>query len=309
METETKAVFPQKDIFYLLNKYSDIVSRIDAEILLSHIFRCARTGLYTTSHNADRGIEKLYDSFIKRRLSGEPIQYITGTVEFMGLAFAVNRRVFIPRPETEILANEVLLSTQPRAKGGRLRILDLCTGCGNIAISLARLIPDTEIVAMDISGPALEVAQKNSILHGVDKYITFLKGDAFQVLPGSRYQTPKSKDKSLGQGLLFDKKAKFDIIVCNPPYIKSLEIGFLQKEVRLEPEAALDGGPDGLEFYRLIADVSPDYLKERGSLFLEIGFGQAQHVVDIFNSRNLFEIHKVKKDFTEIDRVAWIDLL
>jgi release factor glutamine methyltransferase len=134
----------------------------------------------------------------------------------------------------------------------------------------------------------LEVAYKNSVIHKTDDRVRFYKGDLFAALP-------------------LDKRYKFDIIVCNPPYIKGCEIEGLQKELDSEPRIALDGGPTGLEFYRRIKTLCPDYLKKDGSLFLEIGYGQIEAIKEIFAS-GLYKIRKVKKDFRGIDRVIWISL-
>ena len=214
----------------------------------------------------------------------EPLQYIAGRETFMGLDFIVNKDVLIPRPETEILVNEVF-----RHAGHGIKILDLCTGSGNIAISLAKMIEGAQIIATDISVSALDTARKNASIHGVDKQIEFYQGDLFQALP-------------------VDKRYKFDIIVCNPPYVKRADIDFLQEEVRCEPHHALDGGIDGLDFYRRLAEAAQDFLAPGGSLFLEMGFDQAQDVANIFNSKRAFKIKKIKEDLAGIDRVVWISL-
>lgn len=214
----------------------------------------------------------------------EPLQYIAGREQFMGLDFIVNKDVLIPRPETEILVNEVF-----RHAGHGIKILDLCTGSGNIAISLAKMIEGAQIIATDISVSALDTARKNASIHGVDKQIEFYQGDLFQALP-------------------VDKRYKFDIIVCNPPYVKRADIDFLQEEVRCEPHHALDGGIDGLDFYRRLAEAAQDFLAPGGSLFLEMGFDQAQDVANIFNSKRAFKIKKIKEDLAGIDRVVWISL-
>ncbi|NQT75886.1 MAG: peptide chain release factor N(5)-glutamine methyltransferase [Candidatus Omnitrophica bacterium] len=221
----------------------------------------------------------------------EPLQYIAGREQFMGLDFIVNKDVLIPRPETEILVNEVLdlLSATRYTLYASPKILDLCTGSGNIAISLAKMIEGAQIIATDISVSALDTARKNASIHGVDKQIEFYQGDLFQALP-------------------VDKRYKFDIIVCNPPYVKRADIDFLQEEVRCEPHHALDGGIDGLDFYRRLAETAQDFLAPGGSLFLEMGFDQAQDVANIFNSKRAFKIKKIKEDLAGIDRVVWISL-
>ncbi|MBU1147081.1 MAG: peptide chain release factor N(5)-glutamine methyltransferase [Candidatus Omnitrophica bacterium] len=217
----------------------------------------------------------------------EPIQYIEGRANFMGLDFIVNKDVFIPRPETGMLVDETLyfVDTRYSILDTHPRILDLCTGCGNIAVSLARSLPDVEIVATDISQASLEVAKENAMRHGVEKNITFYKGDFFNFLP-------------------LEKREKFDIIVCNPPYVKKSDFEWLQEEVRCEPRRALYGGEDGLDFYRRIENEAPGHLREKGSVFLEIGFGQKGQIIDIFESKGIYRINRVKKDFAGIDRVV-----
>jgi len=286
----------KRDIFYLMNKYSGAISRVEAEMLLEYLFNCARSELYIKDFGINDTIEELYDLLIERRLGGEPVQYITGHAEFMGLDFIVTKDTLIPRPETEILVNEILAlcSTCPeRSRGMRyapVRVLDLCTGSGNIAVSLAKLMPQAEITATDISEAALKIAEKNAERHDVSNRIKFYKGNAFNAL-------------------VFDINTKFDIIVCNPPYIKDEELPFLQKEVTREPAVALNGGKDGLGFYRVIAKEAHRYLEKGGSVLLEMGFGQKQAVEDIFSSSNIFEIYKVIRDFSGIERAVWINLL
>ena len=272
----------QKNIYYLINRYLDRISRVDLEALLSHIFKCSRSELYINELIIDEQAECLYDSLIARRRSGEPLQYITGIAEFMEMEFNVNKDVFIPRPETEILVNEVSREIKNREQVSR--VLDLCTGSGNIAIGLGKSVPTAEIIATDISGLALDRARMNAISHSMEKSITFYKGDLFDALP-------------------LDKKYKFDIIVCNPPYVKRDDIRFLQEEVQVEPRIALDGGLDGLDFYRQIASTAHAYLSAGGSLFLEVGVGQAEDTSVIIEAGDKFRVRKIIKDFAEIDRV------
>ncbi|MDP2981117.1 MAG: peptide chain release factor N(5)-glutamine methyltransferase, partial [Candidatus Omnitrophota bacterium] len=260
----------KRDIFYLMNKYSGIVSGVETEMLLEYLFNCAKLDLYIRDFAVNETIEELYDSLVERRLSGEPAQYITGRAEFMGLDFIVTKDTLIPRPETEILVNEIQALCSMRY--APVRILDLCTGSGNIAISLAKLMPQAEITATDVSEAALKIAEKNAARHNARERIRFYKGDVFNAL-------------------VFDKNPKFDIIVCNPPYIKEGDFPYLQKEVRQEPEIALNGGKDGLGFYRVIAKEAYRYLERCGSVLLEMGFGQRQAIEDVFSSYNIFETY------------------
>jgi len=201
----------------------------------------------------------------------------------MGMDFIVNKDTFIPRPETEVLVKEVLRYAEYNIRS--MKILDLCTGSGNIATSLAKSLPCAKTFAADISQSALETASHNASIHGVDKRINFCKGDLFKALP-------------------IDKDLKFDIIVCNPPYVRNDELGVLQKEVTFEPRVALDGGHDGLDFYRRIASDALHYLRKNGALLIEIGADQSEVIKAIFNSTGLFETYKVTKDFSNIDRVV-----
>jgi release factor glutamine methyltransferase len=274
----------KKDIFYLMNKYSSSVSKVETEMLLEYLFNCSKLDLYVRDLNVDEIAEELYDSLINRRFKGEPVQHIIGSQEFMGLNFIVTKDVLIPRPETELLVNEA-------CRGGFQAspyILDLCTGSGNIAVSIAKNMPQAEIIATDISEAALKIARKNAIRHNVENRIRFYNGDLFNAL-------------------IVVKNPKFDIIVCNPPYIKESEFPHLQLEVKIEPRIALYGGEDGLDFYRAIAKGSHRYLKKDGKIFLEIGLHQADPIKDIFSSYNMFTIDRVVKDFNSIERVMCIN--
>lgn len=217
-----------------------------------------------------------------------PLQYIIGKEKFCGMDFIVNQDVFIPRPETEVLVHTVLdIIEGSRVKGQELRILDLCTGSGNIAISLTKSAPFCRIVASDMSEKALEVARENAINNGVARSISFIKSDLFEDIDG-----------------------KFDIIVSNPPYVAQYEFETLQKEVLKEPRLALDGGHDGLDFYRKIFREAPDYLENGGYCVVEIGFGQRGAIKKIVEDIKGFKIIDVKEDQYLIDRVIeaqWIN--
>lgn len=209
-----------------------------------------------------------------------PIQYIMGKTEFCGLEFIVNEDVFIPRPETEVLVETVI----DIVHRDEVRLLDLCTGSGNIAISIANALTkvacDYKIVASDISEEALAVAKKNAAFNGVLKRIEFINSDLFSKLEG-----------------------KFDYIVSNPPYVAGYEFETLQREVLTEPRIAIDGGPDGLDFYGRIAQDAPRFLKNGGYLIMEIGFGQARPIKEIIEKTGALNIVETKIDQNGIDRV------
>ena len=222
--------------------------------------------------------ENQYFSAIKKMRQGVPLEHITHQREFMKLNFFVNENVLIPRQDTEILVEEVMnIAKKTNAK----TILDLCTGSGAIAVSLAKYLPNTEITALDISQEALKVAKKNAISNEVENQITFISSDLFTNL----------------------ENQKFDIIVSNPPYIKEGVMKELDKEVKMEPELALNGGKDGLYFYRKIVSNAYQYLKYKGYLCLEIGFDQKIDVIELIENEEKFENTYSKKDLYDNDRI------
>lgn len=222
--------------------------------------------------------ENQYFSAIKKMRQGVPLEHITHQREFMKLNFFVNENVLIPRQDTEILVEEVInIAKKTNAK----TILDLCTGSGAIAVSLAKYLPNTEITAVDISQEALKVAKKNAISNEVENQITFISSDLFTNL----------------------ENQKFDIIVSNPPYIRTEEIKSLSKEVQNEPLIALDGGQDGLDFYRDIIKQAHNYLKSNGKLCLEIGDEQKDAITQILKSNFNYTNIKYYKDLQGNDRV------
>ena len=215
---------------------------------------------------------------VKRLISGEPLQYITGQQEFMKLNFLVNKDVLIPRQDTEILVQEVI---EIAKKIPNPVILDLCTGSGAIAISCAKYIKNSKIFATDISGAAIEIAKRNASLNGVKNNIEFMESNLFARL----------------------KDQKFDIIVSNPPYIKESELKSLPKDVQNEPEIALNGGKDGLNFYRRILYASYKFLNRQGYVCLEIGYNQKQDVLKILEEQKRYVNTYTKKDLGEKDRI------
>lgn len=215
---------------------------------------------------------------VKRLIAGEPLQYITGKQEFMKLNFLVTKDVLIPRADTEILVEEVIKIAENKTNPV---ILDMCTGSGAIAVSLAKYVKNVKVYAIDISEKALEIAKKNAEFNGVKNNIKFIESNLFD----------KIKDK------------KFDIIVSNPPYIETDTIKKLTKDVQNEPKIALDGGKDGLDFYRKIADNGYKFLNRQGYICLEIGYNQRIAVRKIMENKKRYVNIKCLKDLCGNDRV------
>ena len=220
-----------------------------------------------------------YFKAIKKICEGIPVQHITNRQEFMKLVFYVDENVLIPRPDTEILVEEVIkIAKKINAK----KILDLCTGSGAIAVSLAKYIEKSIITATDISPKALNVAKLNAKNNEVEDRITFIESDLFKNL----------------------KKEKYDMIVSNPPYIKREILKKLNKDVQKEPKLALDGGYDGLDFYRKIINEADEYLKFKGYLCLEIGYDQKEDVENLLKKQEKYIDIYCKKDLCDKDRVV-----
>lgn len=248
----------------------------DAWLLYAHAFKVERAQFFLhADEDMKEDCEKekaLLKEYIKSRLQHQPVQYILGYQEFMGYRFVVNDAVLIPRFDTEILVEEALKYTKGR------RVLDVCTGSGCIAIVLALLGKAKKVDALDISADALHVARENARIHGCD--IHFYESDMFE----------KVKDC-------------YDCIVSNPPYIPSKEIAGLDREVaQNEPLQALDGGEDGLYFYRKLAHEAGKHLTTGGNLLLEIGWNQGQDVTALLQGEGYTDI-QVGKDYAGLDRI------
>ena len=222
-------------------------------------------------------INKYFENILKVK-AGTPIEHITHIKEFMKMNFYVDENVLIPRQDTETLVEEVINIAK---KNHSKKILDLCTGSGAIAVSIAKYVPETEIIAIDISPKALAVAKKNATINNVEEQITFIKSDLFEQI----------------------ENKKFDIIVSNPPYIKKCDIKKLDKEVQKEPIIALDGGVDGLDFYKKIVKNSYLYLKYGGYLALEIGFDEKEEVEKLIEKEKQYINTYAKKDLYGNDRI------
>lgn len=258
---------------------SGIEGTTDARVLLCFASGKDTLGLTMSAcEPIPENIFSLYTGYIKRRCSNEPVSYITGTREFMGLDFAVEKGILIPRPETE----HTVEYTINLLSGKQARIADLCTGSGAIAVSLAKYLPDCKIVAADISDTAIRVSSKNASYHNVADRISIVQSD---VLASPVFE------------------GKFDAVVSNPPYIPDEVVQTLQPDVRdYEPHLALKGGADGLVFYRAITHLSTTMLKKGGSLIYEVGHDQADQVADIM--KEYFEDIAFEKDLAGINRVV-----
>lgn len=251
--------------------------RLKSRLLLQYVLNKPREYLIIYDKK-EIGKKEQWEFFIniEKLTQGIPLQHITNRQEFMKMDFFVDENVLIPRPDTEILVEEVIKIAE---KFPNPKILDLCTGSGAIAISLYKNIPGSDIYAVDISEKALEVAKINA--KRLKAKIKFIKSNLFEEL----------------------KKEKFDIIVSNPPYIKNEDIQYLSDEVKKEPEIALNGGIDGLDFYRKISKQAIDYLKLGSYLCFEIGYDQKIDVIEIIENENKYINTYCKKDLYGNDRI------
>lgn len=251
--------------------------QIKARLLLQYVLGIKREHLIIYDKQiVPKNKEIAYMNNIEKIRQGVPLQYITHSQEFMKMNFYINNDVLIPRPDTEVLVEEVIRIAK---KINNPVILDLCTGSGAIGISIAKYVKDAKVYASDISEKALEIAKKNAKINDVN--IEFIKSDLFKALP----------------------KMKFDIIVSNPPYIRKDIIRKLKIDVQKEPIIALDGGKDGLDFYRRIVEEAPNLLKWNSYLCFEIGYDQKKDVTEIIEKSNMYYNTYHKKDLCDNDRV------
>ena len=262
--------------------------RLNAELLLAHALIISREGLYV--HLGDplgKEQERVLEELVKRRVSGEPLQYILGHQEFWSIDLKVDSRVLIPRPETEVLVEETLsvLSKNPFAKS--LSVLELGTGSGAVSIALAREVASAFLLATDVSRKALFLARRNAQEAGVSGKIAFVQADLF------------------GPFRLLEGREPFDLVLSNPPYIVRSEMAGLAREVKdFEPSVALDGGEDGFVFHRGIISQSPGYLREGGWLLLEVGQSQAQWASELMEKSEAFDSVSRIQDLSGIERVV-----
>lgn len=258
-------------------------ANMKAKIVLADLL--GKNKEYLMIHDDDdikEGLNKIFLNKIERLKNHEPLQYVINKQDFMGMELYVDENVLIPQPDTENLVEEVILLSDKKRKYIRdeIKILDLCTGSGAIAISLSKLINKSLVYASDISKKALKIAEENSMKNHAN--VLFLESDLFDKI---------------------SKIYKFDIIVSNPPYIESEVIKTLSEEVQKEPILALDGGEDGLDFYRKIAKEAKDYIEKEGYLALEIGYNQRTKVENILKENGYKNIYS-RKDLGGNDRIV-----
>jgi len=265
-------------------------ARLEAQLLLAHALSCTRTQLYM-AFDKPLGEPELasYRELIKRRLAGEPVAYLLGEHEFWGLPFYVSPDVLVPRPDTETVvevARTLVRGQQDQSKRTApdkpCRILDLCTGSGVLAVSLAKELPAARVIATEISEAAVAIARKNADRNGVADRVDIRLGDLWEPVAGER----------------------FDLIVSNPPYIASAVIATLAAEVKREPIIALDGGPDGMAFYDRICAAARIHLEPGGALVVEHGYDQADAVRERFSAAGFDKVTLVH-DLGKNPRVTW----
>lgn len=277
--------------------------RLQVELLLAHLLKMPRMKLYLNFERplSDAELAPLRD-LVKRRGQREPLQHLTGSTSFCGLEMTVTRHVLVPRPETELLAElgwQFLNQLQtPNSKPET--VLDFGTGSGCLAIALAAKCPAAHVTALDISADALAVARQNAAANNVADRIRFLQGDGFAALD-STWEGHHVGDPNSGTATR--RPSQFDLIVSNPPYIASAEITTLDPEVRdHDPRLALDGGADGLDFYRRLATEATAFLKPGGKLMVEFGDGQADELQKIFTAQK-WVVEAVKDDYSHRARI------
>ncbi len=257
----------------------------DAELILSHVIKRDRVWLITRRDDVlDDDDQRAFYDLVMRRARREPLQYIIGNQEFWGNDFMVTPDTLIPRPETELII-EATLELMPD-RNGTVRIIDLCTGAGCLAVSLAKELTSAHIIATDTSEKALAVARENTRRHAVGSRIRFLQGDLFEPLEE------------------LDIREQVDIIVSNPPYVRTGDLPSLQPEVRdYEPAVALIAGPEGTEIHQRIISAASLFLKKHGTLIMEMGMGQAEALTRMVGATGVYDKPGIQKDLAGIERV------
>ena len=276
--------------------------RLSAELLLSHILGLKRIELYTQFDKivAKQQLDKLHD-LIERAGRREPVAYLTGKTEFYSLQLEVSPDCMIPRPETELLVSRAIEFL--RLRSGIQFVCDLCTGCGCIAVAIAKNFRNARIISTDISDVALRIAAANVEKYQLNDRIKLLQGDLFE--PIVPQLDVNGTAPSTGSGQALSEVEGFDLIVCNPPYVSSAEFDKLDKNVRdYEPRLALFAGEDGLDIYRRIFERVDKFLKPGAALILEIGYAQGQVVKEMLEQAGIFTEIKIEKDFHNNDRIV-----
>lgn len=258
-------------------------ARLEAQILLAHTLQCNRVSLYT-NYDQPLAADELarYRALIQRRLAGEPVAYLVGEQEFWSLLFYVDDAVLIPRHDTETVI-EVILDLLPDRQAA-LAIADIATGSGAIAVTLAKELPKAQVVATDLSPRALAMAARNAERNGVAARVHARQGDLLACLAAGE---------------------RFDVLVSNPPYVRSGDIEALSAEVRHEPHQALDGGPDGLSVLARLIAAAPGHVAPGGWLVLEHGFDQAEDVARLIADTGAFGATELRRDLGGNARVTW----
>jgi release factor glutamine methyltransferase len=257
--------------------------RIDTEVLLAHVLDCQRIDLYGIRHGeqASDDVRQRYRELIRKRIEGCPVAYLVGRKEFFSLVFEVSPAVLIPRPDSEVAVMECLAIAKPLAS---LRVLDIGTGSGNLAVALARHHPGAQVTAVDISADALQIAGRNAESHGVAGRVTFLQGDMFAPLTASE---------------------PFDVVISNPPYIPTADMPRLPVGVRdFEPRQALDGGTSGFEVFERLITGACQHLRQGGWLIVEIGAPQESEARRRLEAVGSYELLPTVRDFSGHPRVV-----
>ncbi len=274
-----------KEIVELLKACGIGSAEKEAELIVRNGLGIDAVELYRDNPQLAGEELRLVSEILDRRSRREPLQYILGSEEFLGLKILVGEGVLIPRPETELMAEQAIktaISSQFSDDSKDLRILDLCTGSGCLALAFAKEFRDSSVDGVDISGAAIEYARKNAGINGISN-VRFIEGDLFSPL---------------------DDTLRYDMIISNPPYIRSDDIPGLQPEVsRWEPRGALDGGAEGLDIYNRIIPDARGFLNDGGRLIFELGTGCADGVIDMMKENGYADV-EVTKDLAGIERIA-----
>jgi len=257
----------------------------EQEQILSAVLNCRRIDLYVDSKNLSFDDQQRVDHMTQRRLSGEPLQYIIGYCDFMGSMIRVDDRVLIPRPETEILVDSAIKKLKASQTSRQIRILDLGTGSGNVSIALANNIENSQITSVDISQDAIDLATYNAKANFVEDKIKFICKDMNIFLQQAK------------------EDVKYALIISNPPYIQTTDLDALPQDVQREPRLALDGGNDGLRFYKIILENAFSILEDGGLLMCEIGDQQRQEINTLLGRFPYYNNFECVKDYVGTDRI------